>query len=86
MSGKNLKNTLYDIVFESDTRKGKAFDLILLVIILLSVILVIVESVPRFRERYGEILHLSEWIITIIFTAEYILRLFITRRPIKYVF
>lgn len=86
MSAKSLKNTLYDIVFESDTRKGKTFDLILLVVILISVVLVVVESVPRFRERYGEILHLSEWIITIIFSIEYIIRLFITRKPIKYVF
>lgn len=77
---------LYELIFEADTREGKIFDLALLIVILISVALVMLESVPTIRREYRPLLKLLEWIITIIFTAEYILRIIIVRKPYKYVF
>ncbi len=81
-----LKEKLYVIVFEADTRAGKYFDVALLIIILLSVLLVLLESVPSFRQEYQEEFLISEWIITGIFTIEYILRIWIVQKPWKYIF
>ena len=58
------KKYLYEIIFEADTREGKFFDLALLAVILISVALVMLESVPPILEKHGGILHFSEWIIT----------------------
>ncbi|MCF6333108.1 MAG: ion transporter [Draconibacterium sp.] len=82
---KKLKDKLYEIIFEADTRAGKMFDLILLVIILLSVALVMLESVPAIRENNHHILKILEWAITVIFTIEYLLRIFIVKKPFRYI-
>lgn len=82
---KGLKKKLYEIVFEADTRAGKYFDVALLIIIILSVLLVVLESVPGLRREHQETYILLEWVITIIFTAEYILRILIVNRPWKYI-
>jgi len=86
MSESLLKKQLYDIIFESNTKKGKAFDVVLLFVILLSVVLVILESVPRIRESYGQVLLISEWSITLVFSLEYFLRIGISPKPVKYIF
>lgn len=83
---KNIKQRLYEIIFEADTREGKAFDVTLLLVILASVIIVLLESVPSYRQKYADILKISEWSITAIFTIEYILRVLIVRKPIRYIF
>ena len=82
---KTTRERLYEIIFEADTRAGKLFDLVLLVIILLSVLLVLLESVPGIRINYSSILKILEWIITIIFTVEYLLRVVIVQKPVKYI-
>lgn len=82
---KDWKVRLGNTIFESDTREAKTFDLVLLFIILLSVALVILESIPDFRNNYGKGLKLAEWIITGIFTIEYIVRIVVARQPVKYV-
>ena len=81
-----LKENLYEIIFEADTRTGKVFDLALLIIILLSVVLVMLESVPGIRESHRELLVIMEWSITLIFTMEYIIRIAIVKKPWKYIF
>jgi voltage-gated potassium channel len=81
-----LKEKLYEVIFEADTREGKLFDVILLSVILFSVLLVLLESVPAIRSKYQDELVLMEWIITGIFTIEYILRILIVRRPWGYIF
>ncbi len=81
-----LKEKLYVIVFEADTPAGKVFDVGLLIIILISVLLVLFESVPSMRKEYAYSLLISEWVITGIFTIEYILRIWIVRKPWKYIF
>ncbi len=82
----NIREKLYEIIFEADTRAGKSFDVGLLIIILLSVFLVLLESVPSYRMKYQESFLISEWIITGIFTVEYIVRIIIVRKPLKYIF
>lgn len=82
----NSKRKIYEIIFEADTREGKLFDLALFVVILISVALVMLESVPSIRENHYQFLKVSEWIITIIFTLEYTLRIIIIKKPFKYIF
>ena len=64
----SLKTKLYDIIFESDTPAGKGFDLILIVSILLSVGVVLLDSVKYYNEQFGELLYILEWFFTILFT------------------
>ncbi len=72
------------ILFEADTPAGKAFDVALLVTILISVSVVMAESVTPFRERFGLALDVAEWAFTALFTLEYVLRLIAVRRPLRY--
>jgi voltage-gated potassium channel len=82
----NFRHKLHTIIYEADTPAGKFFDLTLLVLILISVVAVMLESVASIRTRYGETLNVIEWIITIFFTLEYIGRLIALRQPLRYVF
>jgi voltage-gated potassium channel len=74
----------HEIIFEADTPAGKAFDIALIVTILLSVVAVMLESVAPIRLRYGSILRITEWVITILFTIEYVLRLLCVGQPARY--
>lgn len=80
------KQKLYEIIFEADTPTGKHFDVSLLIVILISVLLVMLESVPAINSKYHDVLKILEWIITIIFSIEYVLRVIIVNRPFKYIF
>jgi len=75
MTEKNLKAKLYEIIFESDTPAGKGFDLLLIVSILVSVMVVFLDSVHYYNQRYGEVLYFLEWTFTVLFTIEYFLRI-----------
>jgi len=79
------RRRLQEIIFEAETRAGKAFDVGLILAILLSVTAVMLESVEEIRADYGEQLRLIEWFFTGLFTVEYALRIYCTVRPIKYV-
>jgi voltage-gated potassium channel len=81
-----LKLKLYRIIFNSDTPASKGFDLALILIIVLSVVTVILESIPSFRAHFHGILDSTEWIITIIFTIEYIARIWTHPKPFRYIF
>lgn len=76
---------LHEWIFEADTRAGKAFDVVLLVLICLSVTAVCLESVQTVRLRYGTMLRAAEWAFTILFTIEYFLRMLAVRKPWRYV-
>jgi voltage-gated potassium channel len=78
------RKRLHEIVFESDTRAGKLFDIILLWLIVSSVAVIILESMKSLRDPYGEAFYYLEWMFTILFTAEYVLRLVSVRRPLNY--
>jgi voltage-gated potassium channel len=81
---KKLQLKLHEIIFEADTRAGKVFDVILIFIILLSVLAVMLDSVNEINIRYGALLFVFEWIFTILFTIEYVLRLISVGRPLRY--
>ncbi|MEN8249608.1 MAG: ion transporter [Bacteroidota bacterium] len=83
---KSLKRKLYIIIFRTDTPLGKAFDVGLLVTILLSVSVVMLESVEQYSAKYADLFLYAEWTFTILFTAEYALRIFITEKKRKYIF
>ena len=80
------RDRLHEVIYESNTLAGRLFDLSLLVLILASMFVVILDSMESWRERYGDLFITLEWIFTIVFTIEYILRLVSIRRPWKYVF
>lgn len=80
------RRRLHEIIFEADTRAGRTFDLVLLWLIIASVIVVILESIPSLGKEYGEAFYYIEWIFTILFTIEYILRLVSVRNPLRYAF
>jgi voltage-gated potassium channel len=76
----------YSVIFESDTRAGRAFDIVLLVAIVLSVATVMVDSVRSINAEYGRFLRVVEWLFTGLFLAEYVARLLVVRRPLTYAF
>ena len=78
------RNTLHEVIFEAETSAGKAFDVALIWTIILSVIVVMLESVKGIRASYGNVLYLLEWLFTLLFTVEYVLRLFSVRKPLRY--
>lgn len=83
---KDWRHKLHEVIYEADTPMGKWFDLILIFIILVSVILVMLESVTEFDEKYHGALLTMEWVITIFFTIEYIARIVSIRKPSSYIF
>jgi voltage-gated potassium channel len=78
------RRRLFEVVFESDTRAGRVFDLALIWAILASVATVVLESIASVRARYGHALTAAEWAFTLLFSAEYLLRLACVRRPARY--
>jgi voltage-gated potassium channel len=81
----NLRRRIYIIIFGTDTRAGKNFDVILLWMILLSVTVVVLDSVPTIRESHHQVFNSVEWFFTAIFTLEYLLRVYSSPRPWKYI-
>lgn len=80
------KRKIHEVIYEADTPMGKLFDLVLLALILLSIVFVMLESIASFDAKYHEILLVGEWIITIFFSIEYILRIISINKPSKYIF
>ncbi len=75
---------LHEIIFEADTPGGRLFDTALIVSIVFSVILVMLDSVAAIRASWGGALYAAEWMFTLLFTVEYVLRLYCVGRPMKY--
>ncbi len=80
------KSKLHEIIYEADTKPGKWFDIILILTILISIILVMLESIESFDNKYHKFLNIAEWIITILFTFEYIARIITIKKPSSYIF
>ena len=80
------KERIHEIIYEADTKEGKLFDVILLITILTSIVLVMLESINSINSKYGFLLNIFEWIITILFSLEYMLRIISIRKPFKYIF
>ena len=83
---KDWKAKLHEIIYGTDTKEGKLFDIILIITILLSIVLVMLESIKSFDEKYHNFLNISEWVITILFTIEYIARIITIKKPTSYIF
>jgi voltage-gated potassium channel len=88
MENKPAKKTwrlrLYEIIFESDTPAGKAFDVALLFFIMGSVAVIFLDSIPEYKAAYGPFFYTLEIFFTVVFTLEYILRLISVPKPLKY--
>ncbi|PQV45085.1 voltage-gated potassium channel [Jejuia pallidilutea] len=83
---KGWRTKLHDIIYEADTPGGKLFDLVLFIVIIASILFVMLESVNSIDEKYHNFLDISEWVITILFTIEYIARIITVKKPLNYVF
>ncbi|MCA9564123.1 MAG: ion transporter, partial [Myxococcales bacterium] len=83
-SAADWRKLLHEVIFEAETRAGKAFDVALLLAILLSILAVMFESVKPIRLQYGDLLLGIEWFFTVLFTIEYGLRLVSVQQPRKY--
>ncbi|WP_456269634.1 ion transporter [Kushneria sp. AK178] len=79
-----LRDRIFQIIFESDTPAAKGFDIALIIMILASVIIILLDSVVSLQARYGDIFMAAEWVFTVIFTIEYVLRLYCLDRPVRY--
>ncbi len=82
----NLRKRLYYVIFRSDSKAGKMFDLILLWLIVFSILSVFLESVASIRDQYLPYIRVAEWFFTICFTIEYTLRIYSSHKPWKYIF
>jgi len=82
----SIRQKIHEIIFEADTFYGKLFDIILLITIVSSVVAVMLESIDSIHQQYGDILRIFEWIVTILFTIEYFLRIYAVNKPLKYIF
>ena len=75
---------LYTVIFEADTRSGRAFDLTLIALILTSVAVVLRDNMENVHAKHGAVLNALEWGFTIIFSIEYVARLVCVRHPLRY--
>lgn len=80
-----MREKLNEVIFGTTTKAGRTFDLVLLALILISVLIVMFESVPVWRDAYGDQLFYLEWSFTIIFSVEYLLRVAVSDKPLKYI-
>lgn len=82
----DLRRKLFVIIFGTHTPAGRLFDIVLLILILLSVAVVMLESVSFIQDEYGTTLRVIEWVVTIFFTIEYIARIAVVQKPARYIF
>ena len=83
-SGPGWRHRLHTIIFESETRAGRLFDTTLLLMILLSIFVVMLDSIEVLHRAYGDVFYTLEWFFTVLFSIEYILRLISVQRPVLY--
>jgi voltage-gated potassium channel len=86
LRNETFKRKIHTVIFESETVAGKSFDLALIAFIVLSILVVVFESIPSFQAVYGDFFYIAEWAFTIIFLIEYFLRLYCVGKPLRYVF
>jgi voltage-gated potassium channel len=79
-----IRNRLYEVIFEAETRAGKLFDIVVLLAIMFSVMATILNSVESIHLAHGDQLNLLNWIFTLLFTIEYSLRLYCAKSPVRY--
>lgn len=82
----SLRDQIWRTIFLSNSPRSKAFDVILMWLIGLSVVVVMLDSVPAYNERFGAVLISLEWFFTVLFTIEYVTRIWVVRRKKAYIF
>lgn len=80
------RHRLHEVIYEADTPAGKFFDIVLFFLIVVSVLLVMLESVDQIDDKYHKLLLTFEWVITIFFSFEYLARIISIKKPLKYIF
>lgn len=83
-AGSGWRQRWFVIVFRHDTPQARNFDLLLVVAIIASVGVILLDSIPDLHARHGALFYALEWAFTLLFTAEYVLRLLVVRRPLRY--
>lgn len=78
-----VRQKLHSVIFESNTKAGKAFDVALLAAIIVSILIVMLDSIDSLHVRYGRIFLVLEWVFTTLFTLEYILRILTLEKPMS---
>lgn len=86
ITNNSFREKLHIIIFEADTKGGKLFDIVLLWAILISIIVVMLESVNSIRIKYTDVIRIIEWSFTFLFTIEYFARIYTVKKPLKYIF
>jgi voltage-gated potassium channel len=81
---KKIRQKLHSIIFEADTFSGRLFDIALIITVLLSVGLVMVDSIQSVHASWGQTIDVVEWTLTILFTSEIILRAVAVKNPLSY--
>ena len=81
-----LRQKIHEIIFEADTPAGKAFDVVVLWMIVISVVAVALESVKEINRDYKQVFLVVEWVLTVAFSIEYILRIYSVKNPWGYIF
>ena len=79
-----LRRRMFDIIFEADTPAGRRFDIALVLAIMLSILVVVLDSVPGLHKDYGDTLNIVEWAFTVLFSLEYLARVVCVQRPWRY--
>ena len=82
----NWKSKIHEVIYGTHTPAGKLFDIVLLFAIVFSIVIVMLESVRSLDDQYHDFFNISEWVITILFSIEYILRIICVSKPKKYIF
>ena len=82
----SLKEKIRTVIFGTETKSGKFFDIMLLALILISMVVVMLESIEDYNLKYHRTFVIAEWALTILFSIEYAVRIYISQKPKKYIF
>ncbi|MCK0109195.1 ion transporter [Flavobacteriaceae bacterium S0825] len=85
-TNKSWRHKLHEILYEADTPNGKVFNIVLFIVIIASIVFVMLESVESIDSKYHKFLDSAEWVITILFSLEYVARIITVKKPLKYAF
>jgi voltage-gated potassium channel len=85
-SRKSWKRKLHETLYEADTPSGEIFNIALFIVIIASIVFVMLESIGTVDAEYHDFLNTAEWVITILFSLEYIARVITVKKPFKYIF
>ncbi len=80
------KNKIFTFIFDTTTKSGRMIDIFISIVIVVSIFSVMLESVPIYEEKYGRFFVILEWIITFLFTVEYLSRVYLEKMPANYIF